>query len=117
MKRHDKVALGKLLKNWGVFDQRMQELANCIRLAHKDEADVRIFSRKIIHSLLEGREAGAGRGGAAYGHTVRMGMASVCAPLYVIFLRTGELILWRQFDFGDGRFFCPDQLNTYFCAF
>ncbi|MDP5240321.1 DNA recombination protein RmuC [Uliginosibacterium sp. 31-16] len=42
-----KDALGKLSKDFGLFDQRMQKLADHIRLAHKDVEDVHISSRKI----------------------------------------------------------------------
>ncbi|GAB4063860.1 DNA recombination protein RmuC [Uliginosibacterium sediminicola] len=42
-----KDALGKLAKDFGLFDQRMQKLADHIRLAQKDVEDVHISSKKI----------------------------------------------------------------------
>lgn len=42
-----KDALGKLAKDFGLFDQRMQKLADHIRLAQKDVEEVHISSRKI----------------------------------------------------------------------
>lgn len=42
-----KDALGKLSKDFGLFDARMKKLADHIRLAHEDVQDVHISSRKI----------------------------------------------------------------------
>jgi DNA recombination protein RmuC len=42
-----KDALGKLAKDFGLFDQRMQKLADHIRLAQKDVDEVHISSKKI----------------------------------------------------------------------
>ncbi len=42
-----KDALGKLAKDFGLFDQRMKKLADHIRLAHDDVQAVHISSRKI----------------------------------------------------------------------
>ena len=42
-----KDALGKLAKDFNLFDQRMQKLADHIRLAQKDVEDVHISSKKI----------------------------------------------------------------------
>ncbi|MEN3112177.1 DNA recombination protein RmuC [Uliginosibacterium paludis] len=42
-----KDALGKLSKDFGLFDQRMKKLADHIRLAHEDAQDVHISSKKI----------------------------------------------------------------------
>lgn len=42
-----KDALGKLSKDFGLFDQRMKKLADHIRLAHEDAQDVHVSSRKI----------------------------------------------------------------------
>lgn len=42
-----KDALGKLNKDFGLFDQRMKKLADHIRLAHEDAQDVHVSSRKI----------------------------------------------------------------------
>lgn len=40
-------ALGKLAKDFGLFDTRMKKLADHIRLAHQDAQDVHVSSRKI----------------------------------------------------------------------
>lgn len=42
-----KDALGKLSKDFGLFDTRMKKLADHIRMAHEDAQDVHISSRKI----------------------------------------------------------------------
>ncbi|PLK48611.1 DNA recombination protein RmuC [Uliginosibacterium sp. TH139] len=42
-----KDALGKLSKDFGLFDQRMKKLADHIRLAHEDVQDVHVSSKKI----------------------------------------------------------------------
>lgn len=42
-----KDALGKLSKDFGLFDQRMKKLADHIRQAHEDAQDVHISSKKI----------------------------------------------------------------------
>jgi len=42
-----KDALGKLSKDFGLFDARMQKLADHIRMAHEDAQNVHISSRKI----------------------------------------------------------------------
>lgn len=42
-----KDALGKLAKDFSLFDQRMKKLADHIRLAHEDARDVHISSKKI----------------------------------------------------------------------
>jgi DNA recombination protein RmuC len=42
-----KDALGKLAKDFGLFDARMQKLATHIRQAHEDVQDVHVSSRKI----------------------------------------------------------------------
>jgi len=42
-----KDALGKLSKDFGLFDTRMKKLADHIRMAHEDAQDVHVSSRKI----------------------------------------------------------------------